>query len=1056
MLFAGALVLAIGLASFSSTQAAPPDSIDIGATQHELTIFGGAIGDELGKVLASGDVNGDGIDDVVVSAPSADRASPTRRLNVGKLYVIYGSASLGGTIDLSVVTADVTILGSDTGDRLGESVAIGNFNGDGVADIVVGAPRADGPGNARANAGEAYVIFGSGSLPSTIDIASSQQNATIFGAEAGDQLGLGLAAGDINGFGADDIVVSAPKADGPANARDDAGETYVVFRSGPLPSTIDIAASQQDATILGAEAGDQIGVALAAGDINGVGADDIIVSAPTADGPANARTNAGESYVIFGSGSLASTIDIATSGQDVTILGAESGDQLGLTATSGDVSDDGIADIILAATLADGPSNSRPLGGESYTILGSGSLPSIIDLGASQQDLVVFGGENGDLLGSGMAVGDFSGDGIRDLILGAGGADGPSNSRSAAGEAYVTLGSVTLPSSLDIGAAEHHVAVLGAEAGDQVGRGLAAGDVNGDGTSDLLIGAIGGDGPANDRPLAGEAYVVIGGDSDGDGLLNTLDGCPDQAEDFDGIQDEDGCPETDADGDGVLDVSDNCDLEPNVGQADFEGDGIGDVCDDSDFDLFFDLVELFIGTDPLDSCAATATANDEIGETWPPDFNDDQKVSISDVLALKSAFGASMGDPNYNQRQDLTANGAIGISDVLTLKPHFGDTCVVANLGVTISDSPDPVTAGNEASYTVIVDNGGGTDAQNVILTYILPSETTFVSASPSQGSCGESGGVVTCDLGTVAASTAVTVIVTVQTGSSARGALLSSASVLFPATDLNPANNSDTEITQLTAAADLGVSMTDDPDPVLAGTDLTYLVTVTNVGPSDARNVVLTDTLPAQVTIISAAPSQGSCNQSSGVVTCSFGSIPTAASATLTVTAQTDSGISAIVTNNASVASSTADPSAANNAVSESTEINQTTIAGGSWSFPVGSTGNVVDIELSNLPSTALGDADITVAFDSAVLSITTCSTGDLSGACNPNAPGGPARAAGFAVPAITTEPVVIATLTFDCVGAGGTSALTITLNELMDGTAGDPQPIEAVVENGTVVCRP
>lgn len=130
------------------------------------------------------------------------------------------------------------------------------------------------------------------------------------------------------------------------------------------------------------------------------------------------------------------------------------------------------------------------------------------------------------------------------------------------------------------------------------------------------------------------------------------------------------------------------------------------------------------------------------------------------------------------------------------------------------------------------------------------------------------------------------------------------------------------------------------------------------------------------------------------------------------------------------------------------------TTIAGGAWAFPAGSTGNVVEIELTDLPEAGLGDADIAVAFDSAVLNVTACDTGDLDGACNPNAPNGPARAAGFAAPAITTEPVVIATLTFDCVGAGGSSDLTITVNELMDGTAGSPKPLLAVAREGTVIC--
>ncbi len=129
--------------------------------------------------------------------------------------------------------------------------------------------------------------------------------------------------------------------------------------------------------------------------------------------------------------------------------------------------------------------------------------------------------------------------------------------------------------------------------------------------------------------------------------------------------------------------------------------------------------------------------------------------------------------------------------------------------------------------------------------------------------------------------------------------------------------------------------------------------------------------------------------------------------------------------------------------------------VNGGSWNFPASSAGNVATIQVTGLPAEGLGAADVTVAFDSSVLSISACTTGDLAGACNPHAPGGPARPAGFAAPAITTEPVTIARLTLNCLGGGGSStALTITVNELVDGTPVTPQPIPYTVQNGTVAC--
>lgn len=129
--------------------------------------------------------------------------------------------------------------------------------------------------------------------------------------------------------------------------------------------------------------------------------------------------------------------------------------------------------------------------------------------------------------------------------------------------------------------------------------------------------------------------------------------------------------------------------------------------------------------------------------------------------------------------------------------------------------------------------------------------------------------------------------------------------------------------------------------------------------------------------------------------------------------------------------------------------------IDGGAWQFDADSTGNTVEIEYTGLPSAGLGAADISIAFDSSVITVSACDTGDLDGACNPNAPDGPARAAGFKAPAITTEPVTLASLTIDCIGdPGSSSALTITVNELVDGTPGDAQPISASVQNGTVTC--
>jgi len=128
-----------------------------------------------------------------------------------------------------------------------------------------------------------------------------------------------------------------------------------------------------------------------------------------------------------------------------------------------------------------------------------------------------------------------------------------------------------------------------------------------------------------------------------------------------------------------------------------------------------------------------------------------------------------------------------------------------------------------------------------------------------------------------------------------------------------------------------------------------------------------------------------------------------------------------------------------------------QATVSGGSWSFPAGSTGNQVEIKVTGLPAAGLGAADVTIAFDSSVIEVTTCTTGVMAGGCNPNAPTGPAQAAGFAAPAKTNEPVFVAQIAFDCVGAPDSTALTLTVNELV---AGNLAPIPNSVQNGSVIC--
>jgi uncharacterized repeat protein (TIGR01451 family) len=130
--------------------------------------------------------------------------------------------------------------------------------------------------------------------------------------------------------------------------------------------------------------------------------------------------------------------------------------------------------------------------------------------------------------------------------------------------------------------------------------------------------------------------------------------------------------------------------------------------------------------------------------------------------------------------------------------------------------------------------------------------------------------------------------------------------------------NNSITETTTVSVQADMEITKTDDPDPVIAGNPLTYTLTITNNGPSDAQSVVVTDTLPSEVTY--SGVSTTSCSQAGGVVTCTLGTMTPGASATVTITTDVPLGIFGSLQNQAEVSSSTTDPDTGNNTVVETT----------------------------------------------------------------------------------------------------------------------------------------
>ena len=248
---------------------------------------------------------------------------------------------------------------------------------------------------------------------------------------------------------------------GPANERDDGGEVYVFFAASELTGVVDLAAAPPDFTAFGAKALDEFGNTVAAADLNGDGAADLIVGAPRAgDEP-----RPGQAYVFFGGPGLSGSRDVAQAQQNVTLLGIDSGDRFGATVAAADLDGNGLAEVIVSAQRGDGPDDQREDAGEAYVVRGSATLPATLDMAARAYDAIIFGQRSGDELGASLVAADSDGDGLAEVIAGAERSDGPDERRQDAGAAYVVRGPAALSATLGTAGRAYDAIVLGGSSG---------------------------------------------------------------------------------------------------------------------------------------------------------------------------------------------------------------------------------------------------------------------------------------------------------------------------------------------------------------------------------------------------------------------------------------------------------------------------------------------------------------------------------------------------------------------------------------------------------------
>jgi hypothetical protein len=472
----------------------------------------------LGYSVAVGDFDGDGEPDLAIGAPGFGGASVGSR--IGAVYVLLAkNGVLDRDLDLTDADAEVTIVG-ETDYTTGYALAAGDVNGDGVDDLIAGAARAPGPSDEPV-LGAVFVFFGRETWPANMT-TTADADAVIWGEKSDGQFGARLAVADFDGDGVADLFAAAPGfADVGAPA---AGKAYG-FLGGSIEGVIDLRlpATLADVEVVGEIGGQRLGVGLAVGDLDGDGLADLAMGAPglTPPAPGSKESFPGVAYVVRGR-ELAEPlrINLASAAPDVRVDWPDQTGNLGAALAMGDIDNDGFLDLVIGAPNLPAKA-AKSTAGEVFVVHGQFNLPATIDLAVA--DLTIHGAQADDRFGFALATGDFTGDCVADLLVGA-----PRFEALNKSHAYAFEGRADYPAQyvIDLAAGDAPLhTILAAVARDETGFAVGAADLDLDGVADLIVAAraFAATNPA--RPEAGAVYVIRG---DGDNQPPTADAGPDQ------------------------------------------------------------------------------------------------------------------------------------------------------------------------------------------------------------------------------------------------------------------------------------------------------------------------------------------------------------------------------------------------------------------------------------------------------------------------------------------------------------------------------------------------